>query len=61
MVNLIDSNPGNLKFVYEDGGELWKKIGRVCPARSVRIVAARITSTKPTRAPQARPTSTTCR
>jgi formate--tetrahydrofolate ligase len=29
MVKLIDTNPGKLKFVYEDGDELWKKIGKV--------------------------------
>jgi formate--tetrahydrofolate ligase len=29
MVKLIDKTPGKLKFVYEDGDELWKKIGKV--------------------------------
>jgi formate--tetrahydrofolate ligase len=29
MVKLIDTKPGSLKFVYEDGDELWKKIGKV--------------------------------
>jgi formate--tetrahydrofolate ligase len=29
MVKLIDTKPGQLKFVYEDGDELWKKIGKV--------------------------------
>ena len=29
MVKLIDTSPGSLKFVYEDGDELWKKIGKV--------------------------------
>jgi formate--tetrahydrofolate ligase len=29
MVKLIDSKPGNLRFVYEDSDELWKKIGKV--------------------------------
>jgi len=29
MVKLIDTKPGTLKFVYEDGDELWKKIGKV--------------------------------
>jgi formate--tetrahydrofolate ligase len=29
MVKLIDTQPGTLKFVYEDGDELWKKIGKV--------------------------------
>jgi formate--tetrahydrofolate ligase len=29
MVKLIDTNPGKLKFVYDDADELWKKIGKV--------------------------------
>ncbi|HVY63920.1 MAG TPA: formate--tetrahydrofolate ligase [Gammaproteobacteria bacterium] len=29
MVKLIDEKPGKLSFVYEDGDELWKKIGKV--------------------------------
>jgi formate--tetrahydrofolate ligase len=29
MVKLIDTKPGSLKFVYEDGDELWRKIGKV--------------------------------
>ena len=29
MVNVIDTKPGSLKFVYEDADELWKKIGKV--------------------------------
>ena len=29
MVKLIDTNPGSLKFVYDDADELWKKIGKV--------------------------------
>jgi formate--tetrahydrofolate ligase len=29
MVELIDTKPGSLKFVYDDQDELWKKIGKV--------------------------------
>ena len=29
MVKLVDTKPGTLKFVYEDGDTLWKKIGKV--------------------------------
>ena len=29
MAKLIDTNPGKLKFVYDDADELWKKIGKV--------------------------------
>jgi formate--tetrahydrofolate ligase len=29
MVKLVDTKPGTLKFVYQDGDTLWKKIGKV--------------------------------